>query len=319
MTRLHSIALWSLALVVVAGCRGNMAALPQGNPAAFNQALGSSAMGVGSNGNALGLKQLERNMPFSRGIGGSNTIYADMLVPRPDTTPCVVTLFDRMPFKDFNNKTFRYRAPAACPGPWAKVVLNMNIRVTKGTQYDRTVIMWVDGAVVYFGTTSEPSTNLAPHWHVERDVTDLSALFKQNSEGQVQLWNCYCPPNYNGYQIGHAWLEFYPPDTNYPAPRVADEVIGLPNAPPLGNVATLPKTPMEYKGDFPPNIERAYVDLYLQSQNKEEQWFMCTPDDVWSDSKHALGFCRNTPFREGVVSVNGRPAGLAPIYPWIYT
>ena len=312
MTRLHSIALWSFALIFVAGCRGNLGSLPPGNPEAFNQALGSSE-------NGLGTKLPERMMPFSRGVGSSNTIYADMLVPRPDTSPCVVTLFDRLAFKDFNNKAFRYKAPAGCPGPWSKVVFNLDVRVTKGTQYDRTAILWVDGAVIYFGTTSEPSNTLAPHWHVERDVTELSSLFKQDSKGQVQLWNCYCPPTYNGFQIGHAWLQFYPTDTNYPAPRVADEVIGLPYAPPLGNAATLPKGPMQYQGTLPPNIERAYADLFLQSQNKEEQWFMCVPDDVWSDSKHALGFCRNTPFREGEVAVDGQPAGIAPIYPWIYT
>jgi hypothetical protein len=312
MKRLRSIAIWSAALAITAGCRSNLGGMPTvGSPAWTQAAI--------SNDSAAGLKLSERVMPSSRGVGSSNTITADRPVSHPDTKPCVVTLFHRDVFKNFNNQTFDYTPPADCPGPWAKVVFNFDVRVTKGVQYDRTAILWVDGAVIYFGTTSEPSNALAPHWHVARDVTDLSALFTAASEGQVELWNCYCPPTYNGYQIGKAYLQFYPPDPKYPAPRVPDEVIGLPYAPPLGNVATIPQTAMEFSGTLPTNITAAYADVYLQSQNKEEQWFMDVPDRVWSRSDHALGFSRGTAFREGEVTVNGKPAGAAPIYPWIYT
>ena len=312
MKRLRSIAIWSAALAITAGCRSNLGGMPTvGSPAWTQAAI--------SNDSAAGLKLSERVMPSSRGVGSSNTITADRPVSHPDTKPCVVTLFHRDVFKNFNNQTFDYTPPADCPGPWAKVVFNFDVRVTKGVQYDRTAILWVGGAVIYFGTTSEPSNALAPHWHVARDVTDLSALFTAASEGQVELWNCYCPPTYNGYQIGKAYLQFYPPDPKYPAPRVPDEVIGLPYAPPLGNVATIPQTAMEFSGTLPTNITAAYADVYLQSQNKEEQWFMDVPDRVWSRSDHALGFSRGTAFREGEVTVNGKPAGVAPIYPWIYT
>jgi len=299
--------------LITAGCRSNLAGPPTAGTPPFEAgavrygAIPTSPLGV------------ERTMLPLTHVGSSNTITAEPPIPRPDTKPCVVTLFKRIAFKDFSNKQFPYKPPADCPGPWAQVVLNFDVRVTKGIQYDRTAILWVDGAVIFFGTTSEPSPNLAPHWHVARDVTQLSALFKQASTGQVQLWNCYCPPTYNGFQVGKAWLQFYPADTKYPAPRVPDEVIGLPYDPPDGNVATLPHSPMEYQGALPTNIERAYVDVFLQSQNKEEQWFMCVPDEVWYKTDKGTGFCRDTPFREGIVTVNGKPAGISPIYPWIYT
>ncbi|HZV77545.1 MAG TPA: peptide-N4-asparagine amidase [Candidatus Babeliales bacterium] len=311
MKRLRSIALWSLAVALATGCRSNLGGLPATGPVAL-------APNATTNQTPGAPKQPELTMPLTR-VGSSNTITADPPVPRPDTKPCVVTLFYHYAFKNFSNKTFPYKPPADCPGPWAKVVFNFDVRVTKGIQYDRTGIIWVDGGVIYFGTTSEPSPNLAPHWHVARDVTDLSALFTKASTGQVSLWNCYCPPDYNGYQIGKAYLQFYPPDAKYPAPPVPDEVIGLPYSPPLGNVATLPHTPMEYAGYLPTNIVQAYADVFLQSQDKEEQWFMDVPDKVWRQSKHALGFSRGSAFREGVVTVDGQPAGLAPIYPWIYT
>ncbi len=311
MCRLSAVGLAIVCAAFVTGCRSNLGGIPAAAPyAAAQDASGEQG--------AAGTQLPERVARFA-GVGSSNTIYADMPVPRPDTTPCTVKLFVHRKFKDFTNKEFAFAPPSQCKGPWAKVVFNFDVRVTKGVQYDRTAILWVDGAVIYFGTTSEPSPTLAPHWHVERDVTDLSALFKQSSTGQVQLWNCYCPPSYTGVQIGTAYLQFYLPDKQYPAPRVPDEVIGIPYSPPLGNVATLPKTPMEVQTTLPTNIVRADLDLYLQSQSKEEQWFMCAPDHVWQRSHRALGFCRNSAFREGEVTVNGKPAGLSPIYPWIFT
>jgi Peptide N-acetyl-beta-D-glucosaminyl asparaginase amidase A len=313
MKRLSSIVIWSLALASLAACRSTLGG---GVPGAASSGPMQSFSAMEE---AAGARAPERTMPFKHGVGSSNTVTADMPVSRPDTTPCTVTLFYHYTFKNFSNRTFPFNPPSACPGPWAKVVFNFDLRVTKGVQYDRTGILWVDGAVIYFGSTAEPSSTLAPHWHVERDVTELSALFQQHSVGQVELWNCYCPPTYDGYQVGKATLQFYPADKKFPAPAVPDEVIGLPYSPPLGSVATMPQGPMQFSGTLPTNITRAYLDLYLESQNKEEQWFMCVPDSVWDKSGGALGFCRNTPFREGVVSVNGQPAGLAPINPWIYT
>jgi hypothetical protein len=242
-----------------------------------------------------------------------------MPVPRPDTTPCTVTLFDHFLFKNYTNQTFSFTPPAACKGPWAKVVFNFDAGSTKGIQFDRTGIIWLDGAPIYFGTTAEPTPSLSPRWHVERDVTDLSALFRTATTGQISLGNCYCKPNYTGILFGTAYVQFYPPDAKYPAPVVADEVIGAPFDPPLGNVTQLPKSPLTITTTLPKNIDSAYLDLYLQSQSDEEQWFMCVPGTVWQASHDELGFCRNSAFREGEVAVDGTPAGIAPIYPWIYT
>jgi hypothetical protein len=300
-------------ILMTAACHGNVAGIPStGSPASTRLAPLVPAS------QTLTPKTMERTMPL-KVLGSSNTITADMPVPRPNTKPCVVTLFENRAFKNYNLQKYSYKPPAACPGPWAKVVFNFDVRVTKGIQYDRTGIIWLDGAVIYFGTTAEPSPNLAPHWHVERDVTDLSALFTQASAGQIDLGNCYCPPSYTGIQYGKAYVQFYPPNKQYPAPVVPDEVIGIPYAPPLGGVTQLPQNVMQIQASLPRNIVRAYLDLYLQSQNDEEQWFMCVPNTIWKASHNELGFCRNTAFRTGQVTVNGKPAGLTPIYPWIYT
>src|ERR1035441_9212977 len=61
-------------------------------------------------------------VPTTPQIGSSNPITAAPLVPRPNTQPCVVQLFQNLAFADFNLKSFSYTPPSGCPGPWAKVV-----------------------------------------------------------------------------------------------------------------------------------------------------------------------------------------------------
>ena len=62
-----------------------------------------------------------------------NTAFADPPVPRPHTTPCKVTLYKGFEFADFNPKSFTYTPPAACPAPWAKVILQANFSINQGT------------------------------------------------------------------------------------------------------------------------------------------------------------------------------------------
>src|ERR1700735_599045 len=68
-------------------------------------------------------------------IGSANTVSADPNVTRPSTTPCVVQLFTGAQFTDFNVENFTYTPPSACPGPWAKVVLESDINLNAGIQY----------------------------------------------------------------------------------------------------------------------------------------------------------------------------------------
>jgi hypothetical protein len=63
------------------------------------------------------------------------------------------------------------------------------------------------------------------------------------------------------------------------------------------------------------NIERAFLDVYAQSQNADEFWYTCVPDDVAGE----LQSCPSTAFRETEITVDGQPAGVAPVFPWIYT
>lgn len=247
-------------------------------------------------------------------VGSPNTATADPPVAVPATAPCVVPLFAGVQFADFSPKSFSFAPPAGCPAPWAKVVLAADFSVTAGRQFDRTASIWLGGTSLYFGTTAEPSRTVSPSWHVENDLTDYSPLFTSVQSGMVQLDNLV-NSTFTGILSGAAELRFYPV-AHGDAPRTADVVLPLSNGPSGGTVG-LATTASQLARTFtlPTNIERAVLDVYAQSQAGDEFWYTCVPDALTGP----LQSCGATGFREAEITVDGRPAGVAPIYPWIFT
>jgi hypothetical protein len=251
-------------------------------------------------------------------IGSSNPVAAEPRVPRPRTHPCIVPLFSNLAFADFTPKTFTYTPPTACPGPWAKVVFTADFTVTAGRQFDRTAAFYLGHASIYYGTTAEPRATLSPSWHVERDVTDLTAVFMSSQTGEANIGNfvgVYQGVDYNGIIYADAGLEFYPPDDSAPAPRTPDVVVPVNGS--GGDAGTLNTTSSQITQtlDLPRNTEQVYLDVIAQSQSNDEFWYFCVPNN---ETKN-LESCGNTPFRETEVTIDGQPAGVAPVYPWIYT
>jgi hypothetical protein len=247
-------------------------------------------------------------------IGSSNTVSADPNVTRPSTTPCVVQLFSDAQFYDFNVENFSYAPPAACPGPWAKVVLEADINLNAGIQYDRTANFWLGPTNIYFGTTAEPS-NIGPSWHIENDLTDYSSIFYTAQSGQADIGNTLCC-GLTSTIYASASLEFYPVASGQNAPVTANVVLPL-SAGPSGGTVALGSTSSTLSGTFtlPTNVQSAYLDVYAQSQSNDEFWYTCVPNDVSSE----LESCGNTGFRETEITIDGQPAGIAPVFPWIFT
>jgi peptide N-acetyl-beta-D-glucosaminyl asparaginase amidase A len=257
--------------------------------------------------------------PSTPQIGSSNPVTADPPIPRPRTTPCIVQLFQNLEFADFNTKPFSYTPPPGCPGPWAKVVFTADFTVTAGRQFDRTAKFFLGGVNIYFGTTAEPRASLSPSWHVESDVTDLSAVFKSAQSGFANLGNFVGVSggvSFTGLIFANAQLELYPVSfvTRDRAARAPDVVIGLQGADD-GTTLNTTASLLSKTLTLPTNIESAYLDVIAQSQSNDEFWYLCVPDDLAA----ALQSCGSTGFRETEVSIDGQPAGIAPVYPWIYT
>jgi hypothetical protein len=244
-------------------------------------------------------------------VGTRTVADAELLVPRPRTTPCTVSLFANQEFAGFTPVALAYAPPAACAGPWAKVVLQADYNVTAGRQFDRTAVINLGGVNVYFGTTMEPGSATARAWHVERDVTDVSALLVSAQSGEAILGNVV-DSTYTGRIFGSASLVFYPRDRGEPATD-APQVVA-PMAPSL--TALSPSNPALTKTlTLPRNVERLALDVIAQSQASDEFWYTCVPD---ADAS-VLQSCGGTAFREVEVAIDGTPAGVAPVFPWIYT
>jgi Peptide N-acetyl-beta-D-glucosaminyl asparaginase amidase A len=256
-------------------------------------------------------------------LGSANTVVADPSVPRPRTTPCRVQLFTDVRFADFSSKPFAYAPPAACPGPWQKVVLEADFSVEAGRQFDRTANLWIGGVNVYFGTTAEPSRTVGRSWHVERDLTDYTALLLSPAAGEADLGNLV-NKTFTSSLWGSAALAFYPmpgggrdDDSERRPPRTADLVLPMSARPTGGTVALFdPSAALAATFKLPTNVEKAWLDVVLQHQGaNDEFWYTCVPNDLAT----ALQSCTGTGFREGEVSLDGQPAGVVPIYPWIFT
>jgi hypothetical protein len=277
--------------------------------------------------------------PAARGqqltIGSPNVAVADPVVPRPPTRPCVVTLYTNEAFPsaaeiaatptgqatpDFGNHPFTFTPPAACPGPWEKVVYSADFSVNAGIQYDRTATVWLGGAVIFLGTTEEPNPTATATWHVERDLTDYSALFTQTQQGYIYLGNWYDPNGTLGagpltgiYQTS-AKLYFYPGGRGNQGER-PDQVLNLQQN---GSTAGLSTPTQQLAATFtlPTNVERAFLDVYAQNQSGEEFWYADVPDQqIASDFFDTF----SSPYKEAEVTIDGQPAGIAPAYPWIFT
>ena len=251
-------------------------------------------------------------------IGSSNPVTAVPPVPRPHTHPCVVQLFQNLAFADFTPKVFNYTPPSGCPGPWAKVVFTADFTVTSGRQFDRTAAFYLGHANIYYGTTAEPRAALSPSWHVEHDVTDLTAIFKSAQTGEANIGNFVGVSGgvtYNGIIYANAALEFYPAGDGDRAPVTPDIVVPVNGA--GGDAGTLNTTSDQITQvlNLPTNVDRVYLDVIAQSQIGDEFWYFCVPNDQATN----LLSCGNTAFRETEVSIDGQPAGVAPVYPWIYT
>jgi hypothetical protein len=245
-------------------------------------------------------------------IGSGNTAVIEPPLAHPAETPCVVTLFPSTVFGG-NSVALNYAPPPACPGPWAKVIFSAQIGLDKGIQYDRTGTVFLGGVNVWFGTTSEPSPGIAPRWRVERDVTDDTAMLLGAQTGAATITN-YTNSTDTSVITANAQLLFYPATAKDPVPTVPDMVIGLNpsgSTVALGNSAAQLSLPL----NLPKNVAAARLDLFTQSQSNDEFWYTCVPDSLTS----ALESCGGGAFREGEVAVDGMPAGVAPVYPWIYT
>ena len=233
---------------------------------------------------------------------------ANPTVPRPGTRACTIQIVDHG-FDSFEPARGRIDAPATCPGPWQRIVLEMDGEVA-GRQYDRMGYLQIGGATVFRTSSPEPSRE-GIRWHVEKDLTDYAPLLSQPQPLEMHLGNVV-NETYTGIFKVKARLVFYPADRAHPAAATADIVAPLADVREVG-------TETVGKLSLPANAERLLLEVYATGSGGgcEEFWYDAAPPDP------AIGeyWCKapQGPYREVQVLVDGRVAGIAAPYPHIYT
>jgi len=236
-------------------------------------------------------------------------------VSRPPTPHCSVTAMQH----DFANSygqpyTGTVTPPAACPGPWAEVVLTWSGSVA-GRQYDRLAGVWIGGAEVLRTSTPEPDDD-GVTWHVDKDVTSFTPLLRTSQPLVADLGNIV-NSTYTGVYHMTLTLTYYQADHRHPAPAVADQVLPLSGDSSPGWYGLSPGQSATKSVVFPRNLMHARLEVYARGGGCDEQWFDATPTDLASQYPDYL--CGGGPYREVQVSVDGRPAGLAQPYPVVYS
>lgn len=251
--------------------------------------------------------------------GYQNPVTAFRPVSRPRTRSCTVTAMRY----DFANSysTGDYigtlTPPAACRGPWSKVVLDWYGSVA-GVQYDRLAGVWIGGAEVLRTSTPEPDA-AGISWHVDKDLSSYIPLLTKAQPLDVSLGNVV-NTQYTGVYHITLKITYYTADRANPPASTANEVLPLSNTDAdgasdwwdltKGQTASLTET-------FPTNLTGASIEVYARGNGCEEFWYSNVPDDDAADA--ANGYCTGGTYREVGVEIDGRLAGVAQVFPVVYS
>lgn len=232
---------------------------------------------------------------------------ADPAVSRPAGRACTVEVVNHG-FANFDPYIDGIAPPAACPGPWSKIVLDLDGQVA-GVQFDRIGHFEVGGVTVFRFSTPEPSANGTRGilWHVEKDLTPYTDLFRRPQETRMYLGNVV-NETYTGVINVKTTITFYQADARDRAPET----------PQIVSPADQQRVGSDLVGTFtlPANTERLVAEVYATGSGGgcEEFWYLNAPVGTAYSCPASGG-----PYREVQVLVDGRVAGIAMPYPHIYT
>jgi len=203
---------------------------------------------------------------------------------------------------------------SACPGPWSKVVLKVEVSAREGINFDRIFEIYLANAPLLSSSTSEPvgdGTNV--HWQVEADVSDFANWLQRDQTITGILNNAHFDGYFGIYYV-QMTLSFYAADADNPAITAPDyigvlypkDANGLPDNHGYSGYGgfdanSASRTVSYTLGDLPRNLVSLHADLRAQGHGANEEFW------------HASGK------RQVELAIDGQVAGFAPIYPVLFT
>jgi hypothetical protein len=261
---------------------------------------------------ALAIILSHPNPAAASGFSTYQPATVDPPISRPATKYCSVTILSEHGFAGFNPIHTTFAPPSACPGPWSKVVLDVDTHV-RGVQYDRLGSMWLGRDEIFRFSTAEP-TDGGIRYHIEKDVSDYIPLMRSPRTVTTLLGNVV-NKEYTGVIYMTAKLTFYEPGTGAPPAQVADAIVPVDSSSPVPSAdGSLTKT----ISGLPHNIVLATLDLYATNHGCDEFWYSNQPDAYVAAHK-SVGLCGGNAYREIDVWIDGRLANVVFPFPYIWT
>lgn len=211
-------------------------------------------------------------------------------------------------FTSYDQVPVRYVRPTSLGPHISKVVLTVRCALNAGRQFDRSVFVVLNGALLFAGTTAEPNARgPGPAWVAQADLTHLGALFVSAPalDGYVQL-GTIVNAVYDSVPFCMGTLDLYSGTVGAPY-AVADQVV------PLGFGATPTLSAVVAPV---PRARAVFAALLAQGQYDDEFFWSCVPDSVAA----ALGGqCNGTASRFVTLAIDGQLVAAVPAFPYIFT
>jgi hypothetical protein len=238
-------------------------------------------------------------------------VHGEMVTGIPSTPSCTVTVAKDYPFHNTaygSDPPFTGNYQPTCPGPWSKVVLTMSAKVATGTQFDRIGDVLIGGVEMLHLTTPEGEAG-ETDWTISRDVSQYASVLTDTQPAYFIIGN-QTDSTYTGDFFGTLQLTFYGVDAKTPAITAPDDVIGLNGEVNRGLPTRSGDTPLTSSVTIPHNATTLAAEVFASGHGAEEE-------DWWNAPFACVS--GGVPYREVGISIDGRLAGVAPVYPTIYT
>ncbi|CAN6810694.1 unnamed protein product [Brassica oleracea] len=215
-----------------------------------------------------------------------------------------------------------YTLPSHCPSQqFSKIVLELR-STCRGRQFDRIFGVWLDGAELLRSCTAEPTRN-GIVWSVEKDVTKYhSLLVKEKTQTLALYLGNIVDKTYTGVYHVDVIFHYYPLDSSHISPPPADMIVPISRSLPLNDGLWFE---ISSSGDakrkeikIPRNVYRAVLEVYVSFHENDEFWYGNLPNDfITANNLSTAG--GNGPFREVVVTLDGKVAGAVWPFPVVFT